>query len=205
VKRFILRISTLISCILVIAVSVSCTDSSNDGVLTNNAVTRQPNDNALVMSGLLEPMSLDDLIDDSICIIIGKVVQILQPIRGTDGPDIPIIFTDIVIEVKQRLFGQITSGNVAIRALGGRIGNEVVLVEDQPIFTVGEEVLVFLSQPTTYQLTPVPGNFHSTEYFKVTGAVQGKWDVKDGVATDSRGNSTTITDLATRIDTAHLR
>jgi hypothetical protein len=154
---------------------------NESGSLLSTRVTLQPGDTIEESSGLLVPCTLNDLILHSDAIVIGTVTDILPANRGVlpDGP--PIIYTDVIVEVDRYLYGEPESEQIAIQVWGGRIGDIVMLVEDEAVFTVGEDILVFLFRPP-YELGPIPDGVDTLSYYRVTGARLGKFAYQCGIA-----------------------
>ena len=83
------------------------------------------------------------------------------------------IFTSVTIQVSSQIKGTTPrSGFLVVRLLGGRVGDVVMELIDQPTFTVDEDVIVFLDA-TSPQYTPI------------TGLYQGKLTVAPDPATGS--------------------
>lgn len=74
------------------------------------------------------------------------------------------IITDVEIQVTEALKGQ-AGGTVLVSQPGGRVGDIGQRVSGLATFTPGEEVVVFLEQ-------------HGTRAFRVSGMVQGKYQVQ---------------------------
>ncbi len=143
---------------------------------------------------ILEKYSLDKLILRSDSIIVGHVVDIM-PSRWntTDGNkqeyknEGDVIYTDVKIEVEKYLKGVYDTKIIAVRTLGGTVGQYSQLVEDQPRYEKGEKVLVFLRKDMM------------NGYFVTVGLIQGKMVVSpdDKVVID--GKKVSLKDIETTI------
>lgn len=143
-------------------------------------VTVQPGDTVEEIIGLLVPCSLNDLVLHSGTIIIGTVTDILPAKRGVLPGEIPIIYTDVILEVDRYLYGEPESERIAIQVWGGRIGNIVMLSFDEVEFTLGEHIVVFLFRPP-YEVVS-PDGIDALSYYRVSCACQGKFAYRCGIA-----------------------
>jgi len=62
----------------------------------------------------------------------------------------------VVIEVERYLYGKLQSSHIAVMVRGGRVGDMVMWVEDEPVFNLNEEVALFLEQMQD-DITPPEG------------------------------------------------
>jgi len=147
------------------------TYQGNHGITTTK-IERSAGDSGISISGLMVRLTLNDLVKKSDSVIIGKVVDIF-PSRQVDWePWDTMIITDVVIEVERSPYSHSHSPYVAVTVRGGRVGDMGMWVEDEAIFNLGEEVVLFLYQMES-DITP-PEGFDSAVYFRVTGGRQGK-------------------------------
>ena len=160
--------------------------TAENSIITSNKAVPQPGDSVQHTMGLTVMMSLDDLIQGSSLILLGKVVEI-KPFYWSTVVDQQTIVCDVVIQPQRVLYGE-AGGSITVRTQGGRIGTIAQVVEDQPEFTLGEEVLVFLH----------PGE----DSFTVTGAMQGKWSAADGQPRSSTGHEDVVA-VENRIQALH--
>ncbi len=198
--------------------TVSCTIevirepySDNHGITTTRAAP-EPGDNITRSSSLMIKLTMDDLIEKSDAIVIGKVVDIFPARRVNELPrgELPprhwIVITDAVIEVESYLYGQPESSYIAVMVQGGRVEQTFVWVEDQPEFNLGEEAALFLCrvQPEIiqFELTP-PEGFEAADYYMVTGAMQGELGYKDGHMVDLEGKSFAVSEIEQKIASIH--
>jgi len=174
----------------------------NHGI-TSTRATPEPGDNIYRSSSLMIRLTMDDLIEKSDVVVIGKVVDIFPARRvDIDGSSRDwIITTDAVIEVERYLYGQSRSPYIAVMVQGGRVEQTFVWVEDQPEFNLGEEVALFLNHPQL-EITP-PQGFEAADYYMVTGSMQGKFSYKDGYMVNLEGESFTVSEIERKIDLVH--
>ena len=147
---------------------------NESGSPLSTRVTVQPGDTVQQVSGLLPAFTLDDLILHSDAIVIGTVTDILPAKPGVMPNGHPIIYTDVIVEVDRYLYGEPKSERIAIQVWGGRIGDTVMLVEDAAVFTVGEDIVVFLFRPP-YEVASIPDGVDALSYYQVTGTCFGKF------------------------------
>jgi len=166
----------------------------NHGITTTR-VEPEPGENVTTSSALMVKLTLEDLIEKSDAIVIGKVVDILPARSGTE----PLwssylrVFTDVIIETERYLYGEPPSAYIAVRVTGGRVGEMVMWVEDEPVFNLGEEAVLFLTRVP--QPNSPPEGIVSEDYYRVTGAMQGKLGYRDGQAVNLGGESFTVSEL----------
>ena len=77
--------------------------------------------------------SVNDLIEVSDIILTGEVAEIKPAAQFVDSQGTTFIYTDIIIKPEHYLLGGINSQNVAIRTIGGRMGNIISISENTPI------------------------------------------------------------------------
>lgn len=112
------------------------------------------------------------------------------------------IFTDVIIQAEEYLFGEPQTALIAVRVEGGRViddrGVETVMrVDAFPVFDLGEEVALFLSRIAQPNIPPE--GFESANYYGVTGAMQGKCGYKDGNMVILEGNSVALSEIEQKI------
>jgi len=144
-------------------------------------VTPQPGDTIIqVNSGLLKPLTLDELITLSDAIVIGTVTEILPSQQIVSEAGKVDIYTDVLVQVERYLYGKDESSIIAVRVYNGRVGNTVKIGNEEPVFTVGEKTFLLL---ISLQDEPVLGseNIGVSAHYRVCGAYQGKGSYVDGV------------------------
>lgn len=153
---------------------------NESGSPRSTRVTGQPGDTVQQVLDLLTDFTLDDLILHSDAIVIGRVTDILPAKRGVLPGEISIIYTDVIVEADRYLYGGPKSERIAIRVWGGRIGNTVMLVEDEAVFTLGEHIVVFLAR-APYEVVS-PDGIDPLSYYQVTGTCLGKFAYRCRIA-----------------------
>jgi hypothetical protein len=88
-------------------------------------------------------MDQDELIRDSAAVIQGKVIQI----NSFWDPTGTVVLTEALIEVQDKLFGDVPSV-VAVQTAGGKVGNFYVEAHGFPKFRVNERLILFLEPET---------------------------------------------------------
>jgi len=173
-------------------------DYPNHGITTTK-VEPKPGESVSMVSGSWVRFTMDDLVEKSDTVLIGKVVDIF-PSRQVDKPPW-IVITDVVIKVERYLYGQPQSAYIAVIVPGGRVGEMAMLVTDQPEFNLGEEVALFLLRPQL-EIAP-PEGFAAADYYMVSGLMQGKLGYIDGNMITLEGNSVTFSEIEQKIASIH--
>jgi hypothetical protein len=138
----------------------------------------------ITISSLVVACTHEDLNNYSDTIVTGTVKQILPSKWNTlDGKrpskdnvkvdQSSFIYTDIVLSVDKYLkkpSESKESKEIIVRIVGGTIGADRVISEDEPSFKTGEKVLLYLTKDTI--------NVDS-EHYLVTGSDQGKFILTD--------------------------
>ena len=136
-------------------------------------------------SSLVEQLNDTELGERSGTILIGSVKEILpgkwNTMNGTKpnkainefGPR-DVIYTDVIISVDQYVKNPLPSREVTVRILGGKVGADNMIVEDETSFTSGERVMLFLRNDDA----PATKNV-GMEHLAVTGISQGKFTLTD--------------------------
>lgn len=174
----------------------------NSTGITTTKITPQPGDRIEISSGQLVPMDIDQLILESSCILIGRVVDILASQETATGGNFGTqggIYTNVIIQPIYNLYGKSDNEPVAVRIEGGRIDGLVTLVEDQPEFDLGEDSLLFLYRPDNTSAFIIPSGIRPSDYFLVTGLTQGKFTFKNGIANSVTGENFSLSDLEKKI------
>ena len=113
-----------------------------------------------------------------------------------------IIYQDVIVQTERYLYGEPESEFVAIRVLGGKIGDTYFISDVDPEFTVGEEVLLFLYIPPKEFIETVPEGIDPRSIYKVTASIPGKHEFKGGILTDYKGQTTNISTVEEKIAAA---
>jgi len=176
--------------------------SGNHGITTTK-VEPKPGDNVTMSSTLMTRLTLDELVEKSDTVVTGKVVDI-HPARyetETLASSFLTIFTDVIIQTEFYLYGEPQSTYIAVRVMGGRVGEKMLCVEDEPVFNLGEETVMFLTRID--MLTIPPEGIAPVNYYRVTGAMQGKLGYKDGHMVNLEGDSSTVSEIEQKIASMH--
>jgi hypothetical protein len=186
--------------------STSAAPETTPGISTE--VIPLPNDVIRTIDVGNMAWELDELIVASEAVVIGKVSKIPAPLRGTD--DIPphtslAIYTDILVEVEEYLYGGSGAKTITIHMQSGRIGNEVVLINHGPVYREGETSLFFLYRSGMRPQPPSPAGISQADYYQTSGFGQGKWAYQKNTATypDGRVFSTGL--VKDRVDALRVK
>jgi len=162
-------------------------------------------DKGTIVSGSFPAFTLDELITHSDTIVLGKVANILPARKDKDplGRREWIIYQDVIVQTERYLYGKPESEFVAIRVLGGKVGDTYLMSDADPVFTLGEEVLLFLYVPQERFIQNVPEGIDSRSIYKVTASIPGKYEFKDGILTSYKGETTDISEIEQKISSIH--
>lgn len=138
----------------------------------------------IITSSVFPHVDIPELSQTATGIIKGKVVQILPSQKGVRKRDtVPTVYTDVVIKVSETIKGQ-PQDQVIVRTVGGNAGeglNRLVVIGDDPSFSVGQEVVIFLSKEGD-------GFFDLPEGYYTSGVgEQGTYYLADGKASNFKG------------------
>lgn len=167
---------------LLILSALTLADSSNDNAKLANNVN-QPI--TIEKDALLAAYSHEDLNKYSDTVVMGTVKEILPPKWNTIDGKLPnkapdefdindLTYTDVTISVDKYLKNPLSSNEVTVRVLGGKVGNDAMVTDEEPSFKPGEKVLLYLTKDN-YEATK---NI-SPQHFVVTGHMQGKFELTD--------------------------
>lgn len=138
-------------------------------------------------------LNISILSNQSESIIIGHVMEILPSKWNTQDGKKPVstgkipaslkefyekeneknIYTDIIIKVDKKIKNESTPAVLIVRILGGQVGEDKMLVEDEAKFEIGENVLLFLTEED-----PDTDNSAGTHY-RISGMKHGKFSITD--------------------------
>jgi hypothetical protein len=143
--------------------------SGSSSLTTTKVVVEKEDQLVSVESAMFIPITMKDIVPYADSIVIGKVEEIL-PAKKIKEPTAPsdkytIIYQDVIIEVERYLHGTSDSKCIAVRVNGGRVENEVMISEIEPIFTLDEKLVLILGRPLSYQLAPTPEGIKPDDYF----------------------------------------
>ncbi len=123
-----------------------------------------------ISHGLMVRMSLDDLAGTAEVGIVGMVQQVES--RYTKDGD--SIYTAASVSVEKSLKGS-PGQFVTVEYEGGEVGDTGLKVSDAPDLEKGEKVVLFLKSK----------GIEDSAAFMVVGNAQGKYSIKDGIASRS--------------------
>ncbi|MFZ3383195.1 MAG: hypothetical protein WA144_04645 [Candidatus Methanoperedens sp.] len=180
-KKF--HISVLLASILIVSVATLIYTTGKDYPTTLIASSSWPE----------EVLNNTFLSDHSDSIVTGYVIKILpgrwntpdgkKPIVSIDKrptPNEEKIYTDVIIKVDKKISKELTSEVITVRTLGGQVGEDRMIVEDEAKFELGENVLLFLTKED-----PFTDNSDGAHY-RITSWKHGKFSItKDNQAVRS--------------------
>ncbi len=132
---------------------------------------------------LMAEKSIEDLTKDADVIIIGDIKEV----ESRWNLWRTMVYTYSTVSVEKYIKGT-GSETLTIITEGGTAGDSGVWVEDTPIFTKNEKVLVFLKK--------------AGRDFRVAGLVQGKYIVENGEVRDISGEKVSLKDFLRRVEDA---
>lgn len=145
------------------------------------------------VSILMYKHTLAELTEKAEYAIVGTVEKI-TPIR-VDMPkesDEDRVYTDILINVKEDLFGKYQNKQISVRILGGETETMRLDSHSSPEFKVGGDVFVFVSGISD-------GYTYNGHHF-VVGQVQGTYDLTNGIAKNQHtSDSIQASDLISQV------
>lgn len=132
------------------------------------------------INALMKEISFEQLTKGADSIIIGQV----ENLTSHWNDDQTNIYTEVTISVKEILKGSAGKETLHVIIAGGTIADLTQWVEDQPVFELGEKVVVFLIEMKTFEfdhmkLRGKPGLFATDFIGTVYGNYQGKLSLSD--------------------------
>lgn len=103
------------------------------------------------ISSVIIPFSIEKASHVADYVIVGTIEK-MTPIR-VDMPkesDEDRVYTDIVINVKEDLLEQYIDKQISVRILGGEASNAKLIAKQSGEFSIGNEVLLFISAADSY-------------------------------------------------------
>lgn len=176
-KKF--NISILLVAILIVSATTLITTKNRESPIT------------AVSDGIWTDNVLNNsfLAEHSDGIVLGHVIRILPSRWNTPDGKKPVstdkkptfkeknIYTDVIIKVDKKISNESTPAEVIVRTLGGQVGEDIMVEDDEAKFELGENVLLFLTKED-----PFTDNSAGTHY-RVTGWKHGKFSItKDNQA-----------------------
>jgi hypothetical protein len=132
-------------------------------------------------SGLMIKAPLSSLTAGAETIVLGRVAEV----RSSWSLDNSLIVTLTTVEIQESMKGRLSSRRLVVQTQGGRIGDLFLAVSDEPVFTEGETVLLFLKPlPERYSGANSVLTLTSPDpVFRMLEKAQGKYSVDaDGLA-----------------------
>ncbi|MCX9025435.1 MAG: hypothetical protein OIN85_04990 [Candidatus Methanoperedens sp.] len=136
---------------------------------------------APVVSASMTEISVENLTRESDVIAIGDIKEV----ESSWNLWRTMINTHSTLSVEKYIKGGEGAETLTIVTEGGTVGESGVWVEDVPVFTKNETVLVFLKR--------------AGSEFSVVGWIQGKYIVENGEIRDLKGEKTSLNDFLRRI------
>ncbi len=150
--------------------------------------------------GIMEKFNLQKLESMSDSIVVGKVTEVFQSKWNTPDGKKPvnnstpnIIYTDVNIKVLEFIRNPLDTTAIQVRVLGGIVGQDGLNIEDQPSYSPGETVLLFLKKDDDPRTKDI-----GDKHFVTAGLVQGKISIL-------QNNETVIGDEKISLDDVRVR
>jgi len=138
---------------------------------------------APVVSALMQKISVEDLTGEADVIVIGDIKEVESRWNFWRTE----VHTYSTVSVEKYIKGT-GSETLTIITEGGTAGDLSVWVEDTPVFTKNEKVLVFLKK--------------AGREFSVAGLVQGKYIIENEEVRDINGDKVSLKDFLRRVEDA---
>ncbi|PWB54252.1 MAG: hypothetical protein C3F06_05160 [Candidatus Methanoperedenaceae archaeon] len=205
-KSLIIRKSNLILVIISIislAIVTGCIDEEKKNA-DNATLTPEKTPAAVISSsseGIMEKFNLQKLVSMSDTIIVGNVTEVFQSKWNTPDGNKPmnnstsnIIYTDVNIKVFEYLQNPLDAASITVRVLGGIVGQDSINVEDQPSYSPGETVVLFLKNDADPRTKDI-----GEKHFVTAGLAQGKISVLQNNVTFIGDEKMSLDDIRVRI------
>lgn len=174
-----LKTNRIFMALLAIFVLLSCA-----GCGTEQAKAPEtPKKKEILKSGLIAYKPDDLLILDSDLIMTGTVSKIGE--SKWSNPDFHrgdeirnILQTDIYVTVDNVLYGDCETDTIAVRADYGEDETTIVYSDCEPVFTIGEQILLFLARDRSDVAT-------DEDYYILVGMNQGKFNLRTNLSTQT--------------------
>lgn len=161
----------VISAAIIAAVAVAVTAAISANVFTPFTTGKK----VVYVTGELPQLTVDDLAKKAKFIIIGTVASSSAPIVSVDEVHTTTkAYTDVTINVEKDLKSQYTGNQISLRLQGGETDTVKVISENDPTFTAGERVLVFVNDKE-------PNTVWGDNYY-TAGMMLGKYSLVNGKA-----------------------
>jgi hypothetical protein len=201
-KKRTYQLVNLIIVSLLLVTAASCKTVENTPTYQRTLSSKPsipPGNTALIVHPQYPIFTLDQLINNSTVIVRCRAVEYLTP-QSTNDPIRPgetMIYTNILLDVQEHLLGESESVQIAVCMRGGTIGDLTVWVEDEDIFILGQEVVLFLA-PAQAGFDP-PDGINQADYYRVRNSSQGQFIVQGDMLTDVFGKTMSMAELKQKI------
>ena len=129
----------------------------------------------ILVDGQLPALTVDDLTKKARFIIIGTVAENSEPIVSVDDRlAMTKAYTDVIINVDRDLKGEYSDKQIKVRVQGGETDTTKVVSEIDPVYNIGERVLVFVNDKE-------PSSVWGDNYY-TAGMALGKYRLVNGKA-----------------------
>lgn len=158
----------LIACLIgFICWCVAAISTDSNGQIFGNS-----GDTVAIKSGILNELSMEELIEESALIIYGTVTGNSDPFEIMSVSNGSSIFTDYYIQPSIVFRGDASiSDPITVRMEGGKIGNVEVIAEEDAELNVGDSYILFLYKPG------MGGGFNTEgDYYYIKGCHQGVFE-----------------------------
>ncbi len=151
--------------------------------------------------GIVEKYNLQKLGSMSDSIVVGKVTEVFQSKWNTPDGKKPannltsnIIYTDVNINVFEYIRNPLDTTAIKVRVLGGIVGQDAMNIEDQPSYSTGETVLLFLKNDDDPRTRDI-----GDKHFVTAGLAQGKISILENNETIIGDDKMSLDDVKVRI------
>jgi|WetSurMetagenome_2_1015567.scaffolds.fasta_scaffold22157_3 hypothetical protein len=108
-------------------------------------------DNVTSSSQIWHEFGSEELIRTADVVLLGEVKEILPSEWGPSYEhSSTVIHTDVLIEVRRWLSKTPAAELIAIRMYSGKVGNDVMIEQESPVLTVGDQAVFFLDSLNKY-------------------------------------------------------
>lgn len=137
------------------------------GMLAALAIVELPHAKHYRQTALVEQLDVTAMSARANAVVTGTVTKQLGTIREMDATGEDMVYTRWRITPDKQLKGSMNKPFI-VRTLGGQYLTTIVDAEDQPTFSIGERIIVFLQQIPEWK-----GDY------RVVGEFQGKFKLED--------------------------
>jgi hypothetical protein len=189
-----MRIRHFIAFVLVAGVLASCSSSpSNTSGTGSSGAAAGAQSSGLDVSWAEHYSTVADLKKHSDLAVQGKVAKLIS--ETTDAKGVPsrkyeFVVSTTILDPKHRLTG--TAPTLTLNQTGGLVGGTTFQVADDPLFKIGDELVLFLKEGT-------PGLYH------VVGGPNGRYSVTNGAVKPFSSETATATAGSTSAFAAEVK